>query len=540
MGRYVNPDNKRFRIALKSNYVDKTGLLEYTNSVMGTRSAWICNSRPRRFGKSTTVGMLVAYYSKGCDSKELFNGLSVSKSADYEENLNQHNVICFDVQEFVTVTDIKGKTIRSCIERAVIDELKVEFSDVNLEQSPRLLDALAKIYDSTGNDFCIFIDEWDAVIRDSMYNQKQKDDYIAFIRDTFKGLSAMVYVQLAFLTGILPIPKAKSQSSLNNFRERTMINPAALAPYIGFTEEEVRDLCEKNQVSFEEMKQWYDGYRLCGLHVYNPNSVVCAIEDHNFQSYWSSTGSYEAIVPLINMNFDGLKDAVLTMLAGGRVWVNTTSYQNDMVSFADRDDVITALIHLGYLAYDEERHLAFIPNEELQQEFRNAVVKQSRWEEFARFYKQSEKLLEATLDGEEDIVAKYIEEIHEKHTSILQYNDENSLSCVIAIAFLSSMNYYFTPKREVPAGKGYADLIYVPRYVGSYPALVVELKWNQSAQTAIDQIKRKNYVQALDGWDGSILLVGINYDPRSKKHTCKIERVEKGKNDKPRNMDFFD
>lgn len=540
MGRYVNPDSGGFQIALKSNYVDKTGLLEYTNSVMGTRSAWICNSRPRRFGKSTTVEMLVTYYSKGCDSKELFDGLAISKSDDYEEHLNKYNVIRFDVQGFIEPAMERGMGVVRYMEQSIVEELKTEFLEVDLVNETELIKSLFKIYSKTGTKFVFIVDEWDAIVRDETFSKKQVMEYIAFLRNMFKDVSVMVYVQLAFLTGILPIPIIKSQSSLNNFDEFTMLNPFALAPYIGFTEEEVRDLCKKNQVSFEEMKQWYDGYVLGGLNVYNPNSVIKAVRNRSFISYWSKTGSYEAIVPLINMNFDGLKDAVLTMLAGGRVWVNTTSYQNDMVSFADRDDVITALIHLGYLAYDEERHLAFIPNDELQQEFRNAVVKQSRWEEFARFYKQSEKLLEATLDGEEDIVAKYIEEIHEKHTSILQYNDENSLSCVIAIAFLSSMNYYFTPKREVPAGKGYADLIYVPRYVGSYPALVVELKWNQSAQTAIDQIKRKNYVQALDGWDGSILLVGINYDPRSKKHTCKIERVEKGKNDKPRNMDFFD
>ena len=541
MGRYVNPGNVGFQVALNSTYVDKTGLLEYTNSVMGTKSAWICNSRPRRFGKSTTVDMLVAYYSKGCDSKHLFSGLRISENRDFEKHLNQHNVICFDVQEFVTAMDTTEKMIRSYIEHAVIDELKIEFSEVNLEQCTRLLDALAKIYDSTGNDFYIFIDEWDVVIRDSVYDQEQKDDYIAFLRDTFKGLSATRYIRLAYLTGILPIKRERKQSSLNNFDEFTMLNPFVLAPYIGFTEEEVSDLCEKNQVSFEKMKQWYDGYTLGGLHVYNPNSVIKAVKNRSFQSYWSGTGSYVAIVPLINMNFDGLKDAVLTMLAGGCVEVNTTSYQNDMISFADRDDVLTALIHLGYLAYDGETHLAFIPNDELQQEFRNAVIKQSKWEEFARFYSRSEKLLEATLAGEEDTVAKYIEEIHEKHTSILQYNDENSLSCVIAIAFLSSMNYYFTPRREIPAGKGYADLIYVPRYQGSYPALIVELKWNQSVETAIDQIKRKNYVQALDGWEGSILLVGVNYDPRSKKHACKIERVEKEneESDKVDKMSLF-
>ena len=541
MGRYVNPGNVGFQVALNSTYVDKTGLLEYTNSVMGTKSAWICNSRPRRFGKSTTVDMLVAYYSKGCDSSELFDDLFIGKSRDYREHLNKHDVIRFDVQGFTRPAIENNRDIVKFIEQSVIDELQIEFPEVDLINETNLAESLAKIYFQIGTRFVIVIDEWDAIIRDEQFNKKQKEDYIGFLRDMFKGSDPTEYVLLAFLTGILPVKRELSQSSLNNFDEFTMLNPFVLAPYIGFTEEEVNDLCEKNQVSFEKMKQWYDGYTLGGLHVYNPNSVIKAVKNRSFQSYWSGTGSYVAIVPLINMNFDGLKDAVLTMLAGGCVEVNTTSYQNDMISFADRDDVLTALIHLGYLAYDGETHLAFIPNDELQQEFRNAVIKQSKWEEFARFYSRSEKLLEATLAGEEDTVAKYIEEIHEKHTSILQYNDENSLSCVIAIAFLSSMNYYFTPRREIPAGKGYADLIYVPRYQGSYPALIVELKWNQSVETAIDQIKRKNYVQALDGWEGSILLVGVNYDPRSKKHACKIERVEKEneESDKVDKMSLF-
>ena len=363
MGRYVNPGNVGFQVALNSTYVDKTGLLEYTNSVMGTKSAWICNSRPRRFGKSTTVDMLVAYYSKGCDSSELFDDLFIGKSRDYREHLNKHDVIRFDVQGFTRPAIENNRDIVKFIEQSVIDELRIEFPEVDLINETNLAESLAKIYFQIGTRFVIVIDEWDAIIRDEQFNKKQKEDYIGFLRDMFKGSDPTEYVLLAFLTGILPVKRELSQSSLNNFDEFTMLNPFVLAPYIGFTEEEVNDLCEKNQVSFEKMKQWYDGYTLGGVHVYNPNSVIKPVKNRSFQSYWSGTGSYVAIVPLINMNFDGLNDAVLTMLAGGCVEVNTTSYQNDMISFADRDDVLTALIHLGYLAYDGETHLAFIPND---------------------------------------------------------------------------------------------------------------------------------------------------------------------------------
>ena len=346
----------------------------------------------------------------------------------------------------------------------------------------------------------------------------------------FKGSEPKKFIRLAWLTGILPIKKLKTQSALNNFDEFTMLDSGTLAPYIGFTEEEVRRLCEEYGRDFENVRRWYDGYLLNGLHIYNPRAVVGVMQRGSFQSYWSQTGSYESIVPLINMDFDGLKTAIVTMLSGDCVKVRTKSYMNDMVTFKNRDDVITALIHLGYLAYDRRYETAFIPNEEIRMEFVDAV-EDKKWNELLTFQQESEELLDATLNMDEEAVAEGMEKIHTEYAPAIQYNSENSLSGVISIAYLGSMQYYYKPVREFPTGRGFADFVYLPRpeYAKDYPALLIELKWNQSAEGAISQIKQKRYPEVLSGFGGDILLVGISYDKNAKaenrKHTCIIEKV---------------
>ena len=287
-------------------------------------------------------------------------------------------------------------------------------------------------------------------------------------------------------------------------------------------------MCESYHVDFEKVKRWYDGYLLEDTQVYNPRAVVEVLKWKKFRSYWSGTGSYEAILPLINMDFDGLKTAVIEMLSGAAVKVNVGSFQNDAVSFSNKDDVLTYLIHLGYLGYDQNAKTAFVPNEEIRQELTMAV-ENTRWNEFLEFQQESDELLQATLDGETEIVAETLEKIHTEYVSAIAYNNENSLSSVIAIAYLSSMQYYFKPVRELPTGRGFADFIFIPKpeYIQDYPALVIELKWNQSARTAMEQIKEKKYPESLQKYTGNILLVGVNYDKKTKEHQCMIERYEK-------------
>ena len=525
MGRFVNPDNSAFQTALNSEiYVDKTGLLEYTNRVLETKQGYICNSRPRRFGKSITADMLTAYYSKGCDSEQIFSGLKIGSREDFKKYLNQYDVIHLDVQWFLSNVETADKLIEY-MTKSVLAELKEIYPQQLSEKVQMLPDALSRIRELTGHKFVIIIDEWDVLIRDEAANQKVQEAYINFLRGMFKGTEPTKYIALAFLTGILPIKKLKTQSALNNFEEFTMLNAKAFSEYVGFTDEEVRGLCRRYGRDYEAVKRWYDGYLLDGRPVYNPKAVVEVLRWNRYQSYWSETGSYELLVPLINMDFDGLKTAIIEMLSGNSVEIDPTTFQNDMVNFTCRDDILTCLIHLGYLGYDQDTHSAFVPNEEIRQELAKAV-KRKKWNEFLTFQQESSELLDATLDMDTDTVARSIEKIHNEYASAIQYNNENSLSSILSIGYLSTMRYYFKPIREFPAGRGFADFVYLPKpeYSRDYPALVVELKWNQNAQTAIRQIKNRQYPEAVANYTDNILLVGISYDKKQKTHNCVIEK----------------
>lgn len=471
--------------------------------------------------------MLTAYYSKGCDSEEMFSGLEISKSPDFKMHLNQYDVIHLDVQWCLEPAGGAERVV-SYITGKTIEELKQYYPNTLPDEINSLPEALSRIHTLTGQKFIIIIDEWDVLIRDEAANQKVQEEYINFLRGLFKGVEPTKYIQLAYLTGILPIKKEKKQSSLNNFDEFTMLEATDLAQYIGFTEKEVKALCNKYNKDFEKVKLWYDGYLLEDYQVYNPKAVVSAMLKGKFRSYWSETGSYEAVVPLINMDFDGLKTAIIEMLSGTAVRVNTTTFKNDIVSFMNKNDVLTYLIHLGYLGYNQINQTAFIPNEEIRQELTTAT-ESTKWNELISFQQESEKLLNSTLDMNSEEVAAGIEKIHTEYTSSIQYNNENSLSSVLDIAYLSTIQYYFKPIRELPTGRGFADFVFIPKpeYKQYYPALVVELKWNKNAQTALKQIKDKKYPDSILYYTGEILLVEISYVSKTKEHHCIIEKYEK-------------
>ena len=414
--------------------------------------------------------------------------------------------------------------------KSILNELKVIYPMVITSDITTIPQALSNIREKTGNKFIVIIDEWDVIIRDEAAEEKVQEDYINFLRGMFKGVEPTKYIQLAYITGILPIKKEKTQSALNNFDEFTMLSAGAFASYIGFTDDEVKALCKNYNKDFEKVKRWYDGYILEEYQVYNPKAVVSVLLKGSFKSYWSETASYDAIVPLINMNYDGLKTSIIEMLSGDTIKVNTTTFRNDTVNFKSKDDVLTYLIHLGYIGYDEVKKSAFIPNEEIRQELKNAV-ESKRWNEFDSFQQESENLLDATIDMDSRKVAEQIEKIHLQYVSVIQYNNENSLSSVLTIAYLSSMQYYYKPIREMPSGRGFADFVYLPKpeYTDEYPALVVELKWNKNAKTAMQQIKDKKYTESLSDYTGNILMVGLNYDRSGKKHECIIEKYSKNK-----------
>ena len=491
-----------------------------------TSRKFICNSRPRRFGKSFTANMLAAYYSKGCDSHELFSRFKLQKSTLFSRYINKFDVIQIDFQWFFKEEAIDNTL--NFLTQTILAELREAYQDILPAAIQELPDALSYINNITGNKFVIIIDEWDMLIRSAPNDKKIQNRYIDFLRRLFKGMQPEKYIAFAYLTGILPVKKYKTQSALNNFEEYTMTDPGELAPYIGFTEAEVEALCKTYKQNFHEVKRWYDGYILNGWHVYNPKAVVKVMERGIFQSYWSMTGTYEAIVPLISMDFDGLKNDVLKMLSGTGVPVRTNTYQNDMSSFKNKNDIMTSLIHLGYLAYSQPEQQVYIPNEEIRNEFIDAV-EETKWNEFLIFQKLSQSVIEATLARDCETLAELIEKIHRDYVSALAYNDENSLSSVISIAYLGAMHNYFKPLREMPAGYGFADLLYVPKpqYLQKYPALLIELKWNKDVHTALEQIKVKKYPEAVKEYTGEIWLVGINYDKKTKQHTCIIEKYEK-------------
>ncbi len=526
MGRFVNPDNSAFKGSRKLEiYVDKSGLISYLNKVLETPLAYICNSRPRRFGKSMTADMLTAYYSKGADSKDLFSSLEIASSPDYEKYLNKYDVIHLDIQWCISPAGGLENVI-SYIEKEVIGELRGYYPSVVREGDKSLPEVLSQINNETGNRFVVIIDEWDVLIRDDADNLKAQEEYITFLRSIFKGVQATRYIALAYMTGILPIKRERTQSALNNFYEYTILDAGPFARYVGFTDEEVESLSKRYGVDYEAVKRWYDGYLLDGLHIYNPRAVVSVMLSGKFKSYWSDTSSYDLVVPLINMDYKGLRRDVIEMLSGGEVPVNPKTFKNDTVSISSKDNVLTYLIHLGYLGYNEDDEAAFIPNEEIREEMGYAV-ESNEWEEMASFLKTSMGILDATLEGDWRKVAEGIGKMHDEYASSIAYNYENSLSSVLTLAYLSARKCYFKPIREFPTGKGFADFVYIPkpRFASSYPALVVELKWNKDAESAIEQIMDKNYPSSIKEYTDNILLVGINYDKKTKKHECIIEKL---------------
>lgn len=533
MGTYINKGNLAFKKILNSKYVDKSKFIAVVNSTIDSEEQFICATRCRRFGKSMMAKMLCAYYDKSCDSRELFKGLKIEQDSSFEQHLNKYNVLYLDVTSFTTYTKYHGHTTQS-INETMTEEVKEAFPNVRFKQDADLMECLQAIYNQTGERFYFIIDEWDAICREFPERRKFKDspstveptemdEYVMFLRRLFKSQGSDEVFVGVYMTGILPMIKYNTESALNNFREYSMIDPHKAPVSFGFTRDEVKSLCEKYSMDYDEMEAWYDGYQIGDEpSVFNPHSVMNAINDGKCKSFWAKTGTYDKVASYINLNYNGLKDDIINMLAGGRCSVDTTSFVNDMSVIKSKDDVFTVLIHLGYLAYDENEHECYIPNKEVTGEWINAI-KDNQWQEIVGTIQSSKTLLDATLACDSDKVAKFIDAAHVENTSILSYNDENSLSCVLSIAYIFAKNEYVV-HRELASGKGFADLVFIPRKFSNKPAMIVELKYDKSADTAIDQIHRKEYQGKILEYTDNLLLVGINYDKETKVHTCIIEK----------------
>lgn len=374
MGIYVNPGNESFTSAVNSKiYVDKSGMLEYFNEVLGTEQRWICISRPRRFGKTITAGMLTAYYDKSCDSSILFQNLKIAQVEDYKTFLNKYDVIHLDINSFRRPAEPSDNVLQR-LNNVVITELKEIYPNILSEEITYLPDALAEINNQTGAGFVIIIDEWDSLFREDKNDTKIQTEYIEWLRGLFKSEPSKRYLRLAYLTGILPIKKYGTESALNNFDEFTMVNADYFAEYTGFTEQEVKSLCEKYHMDYAELERWYDGYLLdTDLHIYNPKSVVDAIRRKRVANYWTKTESYESLKGYISMNFDGLKYWIMQMLNGAHLKFNIGACASDLTRLQSLDDVLKVLIHMGYLTYDRDRQEIYIPNMEMWTALNNAV-----------------------------------------------------------------------------------------------------------------------------------------------------------------------
>ena len=498
MGSYLNPGSKGFEESLNSAiYVDKTGLIEKINALVNTRQKYICISRPRRFGKSMAADMLTAYYDRSVDTADLFDTLKIASTKDYKKHLNQYDVLKINMQSFLSATHSMDEMLE-VFQKRIIADLKRGYPELVMDGESSLVFAMNDIYANTSRPFIILIDEWDCLFREYKQDKEAQKKYLDFLSAWLKDQE---YIALAYMTGILPIKKYGSHSALNMFSEYSMINPREMAEFFGFTEDEVRSLCAEYKRNFEEAQAWYDGYELMTMEgetpkiyaMYSPKSVVDAMLSGLFDNYWNQTETYEALKVYIQMNFDGLKDAIVRMLAGDRIQINTGTFSNDMTTFQNRDDVLTLLVHLGYLSYRWQDKTVSIPNKEVSQEYVNAI---------------------STMDWNE-----VIESVKDS---------KNSLACTINLAFYFAREYY-TIIREFPSGKGFADLCFIPRKMHTdKPAAVIELKWDKSAEGAISQIKDRQYVEGLKEFQGNLLLVGVNYDKDTKKHTCMIEEFKVG------------
>jgi len=525
MGTYFNPENESYKKAIRSAvYIDKTGLLAELNALIRTESNCISISHARRFGKSQAAAMVDAYYSLGSDSKELFSRFEIAKKPDFEDHLNKYNVIHLDISSFA---DFYKDDLVSQIIRYLYDEFKVNNEYVDYSKS--INSVLMQIYTHTQIPFVIIIDEWDCVVRNYSDRPDLVHEYLQFLHSIFKSEESKTFLALAYITGILPIKKIRDESALNNFTEYTMIESDNLTRYFGFTEEEVQKLCEEYNMPYDSIGKWYDGYEISRMHMYNPNSVYNAMVRKRLDSYWKNTSSFETINNLINLNYEGLKDDIVNMLSGERVPVNVGTFKNDLSTISCKDDALTALIHLGYLAYDSKYAEAFIPNYEVSLAY-SAALKTGNYGKISKAISTCEELLRATIRKNADRVAELIELAHDSYSSILKYNDENSVSSVIQLAYFTAPAYY-NMIREFPTGKGFADFAFIPRKdtPEDIPAMVIEVKWNEDADTAISQIKERRYAGNLKGYSKEILLVGINYNKEikvnGKHHECKIETV---------------
>ena len=558
MGTYLNPGKRQYQKAVDSEiFVDKTEMIQFINTVINTNQQYISVSRPRRFGKTMAADMLCAYYDREAESRELFEDKKLANCQMVNVGKNGNNKMLswdsylgkFDVIR-VVMTDFmkKPNTVDEALTRLqklVIRELGKKYPEIDFFDDSDLPQAMADVFSETRTAFVVIIDEWDSIFRQHKEDEAGQRTYLDFLRNWLKDKD---YIALAYMTGILPIKKYGQHSALNMFIEYSMTFPRQLAPYTGFTVDEVKDLCSQYNMRYDDISDWYNGYLVTDkipvkdrtayrqgkytghrISLYSPFSVVNAVSTGFIKNYWNTTETYEALAEYIRMNLDELHSTVALLMDGAKVKINTSTYQNDMMNFKSKDDVLTMLVHLGYLGYNDQTSEVFIPNKEILEEFKTSTESED-WEAVFRAFRKSQQLLKATWARNEELVAQYVEDAHNQAGN-RTYNDESALSYAIRFAYYAAQRYY-TIIPELDSGKGFVNLLFIPINPIEHPVLLVELKYDKNADTAIEQIKRQKYPERLEHYRGNILLVGINYDKdvkntkdEFKHHTCKIERA---------------
>lgn len=544
MGLYLN--NKRAALLYQKEeravyFVDKTGMFDEFIGFLEvgqdgsaqpvTGNPYICITRPRRFGKTVMANMIAAYLGKGMNSREIFNKLEVGSCSWFERHLNQHNVIYIAFNELPDTCRTYGEYILR-IKKILLDDLVREFPNAEIDHEMAVWDALNRILELEEEvKFVFVLDEWDYIFHRSFVTESDKREYIGFLSNLLKD---QPYVELAYMTGILPIAKYSSGSELNMFLEYTMVSEEKYCEYFGFTEKETDELyirylehTKEPKITREGLRIWYDGYHtMSGKRVYNPRSVVTALMNNNLGNYWTSSGPYDEIFYYIKNNIDDVRDALALMMAGEAVPARIREYAATSMNLITREEIFSAMVVYGFLTSAEGK--VFIPNKELMDKFADMLLKEPSLGYVYRLAKESDRMLKSTLAGDTAAMTRILEYAHNTEVPLLSYSNEIELTAIVNLVYLSARDFYRI-EREDKAGVGYVDFIFYPKDKKE-DCIILELKVDHTPDDAIQQIKEKRYALKFQEklgeepeYTGRILAVGIAYDKKHKSHSCKIE-----------------
>ena len=534
MGQYLNSKEPydRYKTVMKGPYfVDKTEILEELIPALEQEQRLFCITRPRRFGKTVMANMIAAFFSN-TGEPSLFENLSAAKQEQYRKHVGQHDVIYIDFSEMPRECHAYQDYITR-IQDGLVRDIQEAYPELKIEKSAAVWDILSLVFDKTGHKFIFVMDEWDAVFHMSFITERDRENYLLFLKLLLKGKS---YVELAYMTGVLPISKYSDGSELNMFLEYNMATRVRFSEYFGFTDEEVDTLYQrylsrtkKPQITRESLREWYDGYHTAaGERLYNPRSVVCALTDNQLSNYWVSSGKYDSIFTYIRYNVDQIQNDLALMFAGEKIPSGIQEYAATAQELKTKEEIYSAMVVYGLLTYDNG--MVFIPNKELMGSYAAMMKKETSLGYVYRLANISSQMLQATLAGDTDTMTRIIQYAHNTEVPILSYNNEVELSAIINLVYLAARDQYRV-EREDKAGKGYVDFIFYPiRH--DQDCIILELKVDHTPEEAVAQIKEKQYALRFKGklsegerYTGRILAVGISYDKETKEHSCKVEEL---------------